>query len=131
MPVYQDIVPPAPVTFEAENALVLNRFCKLGTGSNKVVAITGVTDLAIGVVVESADPAEGVSAVSVWLSNDGGIVPIEAAAAIALNASIAPSANGRGQTAVGTQFVRGTALKAAGGAGEIIPMLVKYENEAT
>lgn len=124
MPVYQDIAPPAPKTFLAEAACVLNRFVKLGAVANGVTPITGVTDLSVGIAVESADPAAGNSAVSIWLHSEGGIVPIEAAAAISLGAKIAPSTNGRGQTAVATQFSRGTALKAAGGAGEIIPMLV-------
>lgn len=124
MPVYQDIAPPAPKTFQAEAAVVLNRFVKLGTVHNSVTPITGVTDLAVGVAVESADPAAGNSAASIWLLSEGAIVPIEAAAAIALGARIGPSTNGRGQTGVATQFTRGTALRAAGAAGEIIPMLV-------
>lgn len=131
MPVYQDIAPPAPKTFQAEAAVVLNRFVKVGTLGNAVVPIAAVTDKSMGIAVESADPALGNSAASVWLHSEGGIVPIEAAAAIALNAKIAPSANGRGQTAVVTQFARGTALKAAGGAGEIIPMLVAVDEVVT
>lgn len=130
MPLYQDIAPPAPKTFEAESAVVLNRFVKAGAAANGVVPVAAITDLAIGIAVDSADPTDGNSAASVWLLNEGGIVPIEAAAAIALGAKIAPSANGRGQTAVSTQFARGTALKAAGGAGEIIPMLVSVEDQA-
>jgi hypothetical protein len=131
MPVYQDIAPPVPITFEAEAAVVLNRMVKIGTGSNKVVPIAGVTDRAIGVAVESADPAVGNSAASVWPFNRGGIVPMEAAAAIAVNVKVAPSTNGRAQTAVVTQFAVGTALKAAGGAGEIIPVLVAVDDQAT
>lgn len=131
MPVYQDIAPPAPKTFEAEAAITFNRFVKLGTVSNGVNPIAAVTDRSIGVAVESADPAAGNSAVSVWLGNEGGIVPIEAAAAIALHAKVAPSANGRGQTAVATQWAAGVALKAAGAAGEIIPMLVQPDDQVT
>ena len=131
MPVYQDIAPPAPKTFEAEAAVVLNRFVKLGTVGNSVTPITGVTDQSIGVAVESADPAEGNSAASVWLHNEGGIVPLEAAAAISLHDPVAPSANGRAQTAVATQFVRGIALQEAGGAGEIIPVLVQVNDQAS
>ena len=129
MPVYQDIAPPVPITFEAEDAIVLNRFVKLGAAGNGVAAVDGVTDLAAGVAVESAD-STGQTSVSVWLSNRGGIVPIEAAAAISLGDKVAPSANGRGQTAVSTQFSRGVALIAAGGAGEIIPMLVENDEVA-
>jgi len=131
VPVYQDIAPPAPKTFVAESACTANRMVKIGAAANGVVPVAAVTDKAIGIAVEDADPAAGVSAVSVWLFNEGGIVPIEAAAAISFGALVAPSANGRGQTAVVTQFVRGIALAAAGGAGEIIPMLVDVEHEAT
>lgn len=131
MPVYQDVAPPVPKTFTAESAVVLNRFVKLGTAANGVTAITAATDLAIGVAVESATPADGVSAVSVWLLNEGGIVPIEASAAIALGAKIGPSANGRGVTVGVGGFARGIALAAAGGAGEIIPMLVAVEDQAS
>ena len=130
MPVYQDIKPPVPATFTAEAACVLNRFVKLGAAEEGVTPVTAVTDRALGIAVESADPVAGVSGVSVWMLSDGGIVPIEAAAAIALGAQIAPSVNGRGQTAVATQFACGVALKAAGGAGEIIPMAVRVIDQA-
>ena len=127
MPLYQDIAPPVPITFEAEDAVVFNRFVKLGSVGNDVAAVDGITDVAMGVAVESADPAVGNAAASVWPLNRGGIVPIESAAAITLGDNVAPSANGRGQTAVSTQFTRGVALAAAGGAGEVIPMLVQVE----
>lgn len=127
MPLYIDVATTEPVTFVAEAAITLNRFVKLGAVAQGMTPITGITDRAWGVAVESADPAAGNSAVSVWLLNKGGVVPIEAAAAISLGARIAPSANGRGQTAVTTQFGRGYALKSAGGAGEIIPMLVSID----
>lgn len=127
MPIYQDIAPPVPITFEAEDAVTLNRFVKLGAVGNGVAAVDGITDVAMGIAVESADPAAGNEAASVWPLNRGGIVPIEAAAAITLGDNVAPSANGRGQTAVTTQFTRGVALLAAGGAGEIIPMLIQVE----
>ncbi len=127
MPLYQDIAPPVPITFEAEAAVVLNRFVKLGAVGNGVTAVAAITDVAFGIAVESADPAVGNASASVWPLNRGGIVPIEAAAAISLGDNVAPSANGRGQTGVATQFTRGIALLAAGGAGEIIPMLVQVE----
>ena len=127
MPLYQDVAPPVPITFEAENAVVLNRFVKLGSVGNDVDAIGAITEIAMGVAVESADPVAGNSAASVWPLNRGGIVPIESAAAISVGDNVAPSANGRGQTGVATQFTRGIALAAAGGAGEVIPMLVQVE----
>ena len=131
MPIYQDIAPPAPKTFEAQVAVVHNRFVKLGTVGNSVTPCTAITDRAIGIAVESADPAAGNAAASVWLLNEGGIVPIEAAAAIALGAKIAPSVNGRGQTAVATNFACGVALVASTAAGQVIPMLVAVDDQAT
>jgi hypothetical protein len=121
--------PPAPKTFTAESDLTLYRFVKLGAAANGVTACTAITDVAHGVAVENVDASEA-DAASVWLLNEGGIVPVEAAAAISLGAKVAPSANGRAQTAVATQFPRGIALEAASGAGHVIPVLVSVEETA-
>lgn len=118
--------PPSPKTFTASEDLTRYRFVKMGAAANTLDAVDAVTDVALGVVVEDVDQSEA-DAVSVWLLNEGGILPVEAAAAIALGAKIAPSANGRAQTGVATQYVRGIALEAASGAGHVIPMLVQVE----
>lgn len=131
MPVYQDVAPPVPKTFTAESAIVANRFVKLGAAANGAAPIAAGTDRPMGVAVESADPAQGNSAVSVYLLNEGGIVPIEASAAIALGAAIAPAADGRGVTSGAGSWKAGRALVAAGGAGEIIPMLVEPSDQVT
>lgn len=122
--------PPAPVTMLASEDLTRNRFVKLGSADNTVDAVDAVTDEAIGVCDEDVTFAEADGA-SIILLNMGGIVGIEAAAAITLGDDIAPSANGRGQTAVATQFARGVALQAASAAGHVIPMLVQLEEVAT
>lgn len=129
MPAYWDVAPPAPKTFTAEADIVANRFVKIGAAANGVTPVTAVTDQAVGVAVETVDTPD-VTGVSVWLCNEGGIVPVEAAAAIAAGALVAPSANGRAQTAVVTQFARGVALEAASGAGHIIPILVRNDQTA-
>lgn len=116
--------PPRAVTLTAESALTRFRFVQVGAAANGVTACTAVTDVALGVMQETCADTE---AASVWLLNEGGIVPIEAAAAIALGANIGPSLNGRGQTAVATQYTRGIALEAASAAGHVIPMLVQVE----
>ncbi len=121
--------PSEAVTMLASEDLTRYRFVKLGSGDNEVDAVDGVTDVAFGVVEEDVDFSEADGA-SVWLLNRGGILPIEAAAAIAQGANVAPSANGRGQTAVTTQFTRGVALQAASAAGHIIPMLVTVDDVA-
>lgn len=124
---HTNYAPPAAKTFEATEDLTRYRFVKLNAAAaNSVDAVDAVTDEAFGVVEEDVDFSEATGA-SIWLLNEGGIVPIEAAAAIALGAEIAPSANGRGQTGVATQYTRGIALQAASGAGHVIPMLVQVE----
>lgn len=121
--------PPAPKTFTASEDLTAYRFVKQGTAANGIDAVDAITDQAIGVVVADVDQSEA-DAASVWLCNEGGIVPVEAAAAISLGALVAPSANGRAQTAVSTQFVRGRALEAASGAGHVIPVLIEMRETA-
>lgn len=121
--------PPAPKTFIAETDLTRYRFVKLGTVANSVTAVTAIADLAHGIADADVDASEADGA-SIFLLNEGGIVPIEAAAAISLGDKIGPSTDGRGQTAVSTQFPRGIALEAASGAGHVIPMLVSVEETA-
>ena len=118
--------PPTPKTFTASEDLTQYRFVKLGSAANTIDAADAVTDVCFGVVTEDVDFSEATEA-SVWLLNEGGIVPVEAAAAITLGDNIGPSTNGRAQTAVATQYTRGKALQAASGAGHIIPMLVQVE----
>jgi len=122
--------PPVPLTLTAETDMTKYRFVKLGTAPNTVTAVTGITDESDFILVETVTVADADGA-SVWPLNRGGIVPIEAAAAIAYGADIAPSLNGRAQTAVLNQFARGVALEAATGAGHVIPMLVQLEETAT
>lgn len=116
--------PPRAVTMTAESALTRFRFATLGAAAEGVTACTAITDVAMAVVEETAASGDGVS---VYLLNEGGIVPVEAAAAIALGAKVGPSVNGRGQTAVSTQYARGVALEAASAAGHVIPVLVQVE----
>lgn len=116
--------PPRAVTMTAESALTRFRFAKLGAAANGVTACTAVTELAVAVVQETCADTE---AASVWLLNEGGIVPIEAAAAITLLDKVGPSTDGRAQTAVATQYPRGIALEAASAAGHVIPVLVSLE----
>ena len=121
--------PPTPKTLTAQADLTQHRFVKLGTAANTVTAVAAVTDIAHAIAVDDVDVSEADGA-SVWLLNEGGIVPIEAAAAISIGDKVAPSANGRGQTAVSTQYPRGVALEAASGAGHVIAMLVSVEETA-
>jgi hypothetical protein len=99
------------------------RFMKFVT-ENSVTEVNGITNKAIGVCqqrIDAADSATGNVQVPVRIL---GITKVEAAAAIALGALVAPSANGRAQTAVATQFTHGIAMQAAAAAGEWIDVLL-------
>lgn len=98
------------------------RFVKV-SGRNQGDAIAAVTDIAIGVAdgstkaFNSSNHAEEGDPINL---QGGSVVLVEAAGSIAAGARVAPSANGRAQTAVASQFPYGIALEPAGGAGEII-----------
>jgi hypothetical protein len=98
------------------------RFVKV-SARNTGVAVSAVTDIAVGVTdgstrkFDSSDHAITGDAINL---QGGNVVIVEAAAAITAGVAIAPSANGRAQTAVATQFPYGIALEPAGAAGELI-----------
>lgn len=104
-------------------ALVKHRFVAY-SAEDTVVACTAVTDKAFGVVSTDVSAAEAALVKSVGVQMDG-VALVEAAAAITLGAYVGPSLNGRAQTAVATQFIRGQALKAAANAGDLIPVLLQ------
>jgi hypothetical protein len=108
--------------YQATTAITKLRFVKL-SGDQTVAAVAAVTDQAIGVAkvdISAAEFAAGKgTAVQVL-----GVAWVEAAAAITRGNFVAPSANGRAQTAVSTQFGMGIALKAAANAGDWIPVLL-------
>jgi len=98
------------------------RFVKV-SARNTGAAIAAITDIAVGVTdgstrkFDSTDHAISGDPINL---QGGSVVLIEAAAAITAGAVIAPSANGRAQAAVATQFPYGIALEPAAAAGEII-----------
>lgn len=102
------------------------RFVKV-SDRNQGVTCSAITDIAVGVADGSSKsfPATGVTNVHAAAGDPinlqgGNVVLVEAAAAIAAGARVAPSANGRAQTAIATQFPFGIALEPAAGASEII-----------
>jgi hypothetical protein len=109
--------------YQASGAIVKLRFVKL-SGDQTVAAIAAVTDRAIGVakVDISASEATAGKGTAVQVL---GVAWMEAAAAITRGVPVGPSANGRAQTAVATQFPCGLALKAAANAGDWIPVLLQ------
>jgi hypothetical protein len=110
----------------ASDVTTAYRFVKV-SGRNQGVTCAAITDIAIGVADGSSKsfPAVGVTNVHAAAGDPinlqgGNVVLVEAAAAITAGARVAPSANGRAQVAVGTQFPFGIALEPAAGASEII-----------
>lgn len=120
-----DILAPS---YQASAAIVKNRFVKI-TGNQTVAPIAAVTDKALGVASVDISTAEAALGKTCHVDCLG-IVWVEAAAAITQLDFVAPSANGRAQTAVTTQFVAGTALKAAAAAGDLIPVLLHRGDRA-
>ena len=102
------------------------RFVKV-SDRNQGITCSAITDIAVGVADGSSKsfPVAGGTNVHAAAGDPinlqgGNVVLVEAAAAIAAGARVAPSANGRAQTAVATQFPFGIALEPAAGASEII-----------
>lgn len=108
--------------YKAGGAISKMRFVKL-TGDQEVSAVTGVTDQALGVAKVDISAAEATAGKATAVQVLG-VAWVEAAAAITRFDFVAPSANGRAQTAVATQFAMGRALKAAANAGDWIPVLL-------
>lgn len=98
------------------------RFVRV-SGRNQGITCDAITNIAVGVADGSTKAFNNAlhAANGDPISLQGGnVVLVEAAAAITAGARVAPSVNGRAQTAVATQFPFGIALENAGGAGEII-----------
>lgn len=89
------------------------------TAAKTVNVCNAVTDLALGVLCNKPSALNQAAQVAY-----AGTTKVVAAAAIAMNAKVAPAADGRAQTAVATQFPRAVALEAAGAAGDIIEVLL-------
>lgn len=107
--------------YAASGAITVNRFVKI-TGDQTVGAVTGITDKVIGVAETSVTADEATNGKTLAVQAAPSIAWVEAAAAITRDDFVAPSANGRAQTAVSTQFVCGRAMKAAANAGDLIPV---------
>lgn len=102
------------------------RFVRV-SGRNLGVTCDAITQIAVGVADGSSKSFPVVGGTNVHAAagdpitlQGGNVVLVEAAAAITAGARVAPSANGRAQVAVATQFPFGIALEPAAGAGEII-----------
>lgn len=110
----------------ASDTTTAYRFVRV-SGRNQGVTCDAITQIAIGVADGSSKsfPVAGGTNVHAAAGDPinlqgGNVVLVEAAAAITAGARVAPSANGRAQVAVATQFPFGIALEPAAGASEII-----------
>lgn len=121
--------PPVPKTFTAEGDLVAYRFVKLGTGDQGVVQANAQGEACVGVAVSDVTAAQA-DAASVWLLGDGGIIPIEASAAIAVGSLITTGADGRAEAALTGDIVLGRLVEAASGAGHVVGFIPEYANRA-
>ena len=125
---FVNCVNPAPVAKSikviveagADLSLLQYHFVKFDTG--KLVAIAAVTDVPAGVL--QVGVASGVMAEIVV----SGPTLVQSDAAIAIGAHIGPSVDGQAETKVAgadaTEYIAGTALEAASGAGEDIDAVV-------
>lgn len=114
--------------YQCSAAVTKMRFVKL-SGNQTVAPVAAITDKALGVISVDVSTPEAASGKGVAVVAEG-VAWVEAAAAITQDAFVAPSANGRAQTAVSTQFVAGRALKAAANAGDLIPVLLQRADRA-
>jgi hypothetical protein len=85
------------------------------TGVRTVGAANAVTDKAIGVLQNDPNAAGAEATVAI-----GGTTKLVAGGSITAGALVAPKADGRGQTAVATQYARAIALETSVNDGDII-----------
>jgi len=89
------------------------------SADNTVDTCAAVTDVAVGVLQNDPSAAGKPATVAVL-----GTTKVVAGAAIAVGARVAPTAAGKAQTSVATQYARGIALEAAAADGDIIEILL-------
>lgn len=107
----------APLSFTAGGTIAQYRLVKLDSTEGRVVATSGITDLAVGASMESATTGGLVSV------QNAGKVKLTASAVVTLGDQLMATASGAGKvsTASGaTAKSIGVALQAAGGDGDII-----------
>ena len=113
------------MTAIAGGTIGINRAVKLDSTAGQVVVTSAITDLAIGVAIDSA--ASG-GAVAIQLF---GIAKCVASDVISLGAQVMPTASGSGKvvTAAGaTAKSMGVALTASGADGDVIEVLLAVPN---
>lgn len=109
-------------SYQASGVITRQRFVTLD-GDQKVRRSDALGQRALGVAVMdiSADEAARGKSTAVMTL---GIAYVEAGAAIARDAMVTTDATGRAVTAAGGNAIMGRARKAAGGAGELVPVFL-------
>lgn len=120
------VAPPVPKTFTAEGTINQYRFVKLNA-ANKVEECDTQGEAAMGVAVDDASD-EG--AVSVWLLVDGGIIPIEAGAAVTALDEITTGTAGKAEAAATGDIILGAVVEAASGDAHVVGFIPESANRA-
>jgi hypothetical protein len=94
------------------------RFVEISAARTVTIA-NAITDIALGVLQN--DPAAADLPASIAIN---GTTKVLSGAAITAGARVSPTADGRAQASVSTQFPRGIALETAAGANEVIEILL-------
>lgn len=112
-------------TFEAGADLSSAQFRFLKLSSGQVVQNDTAGGTCVGVLITPADAAGKAVEVA---SGPGQIVKVVAGAAVSVDAKIQSDNAGRAITAASGDHVQGTALTAAGAAGQLIEVLLLSEH---
>ena len=103
--------PSVTVSFKASDAITANRFVQV-TGPREVSAITAVTEVPLGVAIESVTAGQDVAV------DIGGVAIVTASAALSAGVAVGISANGR-IAAAGANNVVGILIDTVAAAGEL------------
>lgn len=113
----------AVITLKADAAITERyRMVKRGSDANHFAITAAITDVPLGVCLDEPDAAEKTASVQM-LGGCNGTVLMRAAAAIAQDALLEATANGRVQTltvTTGTHYCVGRAVQAAANAGDLV-----------
>ncbi len=122
-----------PITLDAATSAAIRQRRFVATSATGIVEAGAGAD-AVGVSMQAFDdaayPANASRAISV-ATNIGCIVEVEAGAAVVAGAKVASDAQGRAATAATGNVIMGTALTAAGAAGEVIDVLLSKQGAAS
>lgn len=114
--------PPVPKTFTAVGAINKYRFVKF-SAENSVEECDTQGEAAMGVAVETQADGE---AVSVWMLGDGGIIPVEAGAAVSVLDEITTGTAGKVEAAATGDVILGAVVEAASGDGHVVSFVPEY-----